>query len=397
MSKPDPLRRSLEDALAADPDDLAAHMAYADLLTEQGDPRGEFVQVQLGLEDPSCQGEDRRRLQYRKLMLLAHEREWLGELARHLFEPKVPAPGDHQARSNQWHWSRGWLEDLSVWFLDVDFARALSGSPVARLLRRLGVCHTPYPSDMALLPDYALPSGYPFSFLPLLSHARFLDHLRYFRIGQEVDFEEVDYNSSPGPAGLFALVAAMPRLEELEVFARLEDLVELFGLPTLTRLRALTVYHQRDYPLVALAANPALSSLVTLRLHPAHADDGVGHLPAEVVRPLLRAANLPSLRHLHLHGSSMGDQGVEELVRSGLLSRLETLDLRHGCVSYHGARLLARSPDVRHLKYLSLAHNQISSSGVQALRALESPTLTVRLDGQDERGSEAYLYTGDME
>src|SRR2546425_1209332 len=46
-----PLRRSLEDALAEDPDDLATHMAYADHLVELGDPRGEFIQVQLALED----------------------------------------------------------------------------------------------------------------------------------------------------------------------------------------------------------------------------------------------------------------------------------------------------------------------------------------------------------
>src|SRR5436190_22265883 len=45
-----PTRRALEQALAEDPDDLAAHSAYADLLVELGDPRGEFIQVQLALE-----------------------------------------------------------------------------------------------------------------------------------------------------------------------------------------------------------------------------------------------------------------------------------------------------------------------------------------------------------
>src|SRR5581483_4800010 len=38
---------AFERALADDPDDLAGWSAYADYLAEQGDPRGEFMQVQL--------------------------------------------------------------------------------------------------------------------------------------------------------------------------------------------------------------------------------------------------------------------------------------------------------------------------------------------------------------
>src|SRR4051812_15966193 len=37
-------RDSLEAALVENPDDDAAHMAYADHLHDQGDPRGEFIQ-----------------------------------------------------------------------------------------------------------------------------------------------------------------------------------------------------------------------------------------------------------------------------------------------------------------------------------------------------------------
>ena len=54
------LRTALEEALAANPDDVASHAAYADHLADLGDPRGELIQVQLALEDPSCKG-DRRR------------------------------------------------------------------------------------------------------------------------------------------------------------------------------------------------------------------------------------------------------------------------------------------------------------------------------------------------
>src|SRR5205823_9693190 len=69
------LRQVLEEALVDNPDDLAAHMALADWLSEQADPtaraRGEFIQVQLALEEPSRPAEERQRL-----------RRWEAELLR---------------------------------------------------------------------------------------------------------------------------------------------------------------------------------------------------------------------------------------------------------------------------------------------------------------------------
>jgi uncharacterized protein (TIGR02996 family) len=72
------LRESLEAAIRANPDDRAAHSAYADYLQEQGDPRGELIAVQLALEDPRTP-EELQRLQAREKQLLdEHRREWVG-------------------------------------------------------------------------------------------------------------------------------------------------------------------------------------------------------------------------------------------------------------------------------------------------------------------------------
>lgn len=60
--KPAPLQASLEEALVANPDDRATHSAYADYLTEQGDPRGELIAVQLALEDTHRSDADRKQL-----------------------------------------------------------------------------------------------------------------------------------------------------------------------------------------------------------------------------------------------------------------------------------------------------------------------------------------------
>src|SRR5262249_39601743 len=72
------LRAALEAAIAEDPDDLASHAAYADYLVEQGDPRGEFIQVQFALESVTTTDQRRQELQAReKDLLAAHEAEWL--------------------------------------------------------------------------------------------------------------------------------------------------------------------------------------------------------------------------------------------------------------------------------------------------------------------------------
>lgn len=68
----------LLDLVLRDPDDDAARLVYADALTAAGDPRGEFITLQL-LPDPTP--EQTARMQS---ILRAHQGEWLGDLA-HVF------------------------------------------------------------------------------------------------------------------------------------------------------------------------------------------------------------------------------------------------------------------------------------------------------------------------
>src|SRR5260370_1225568 len=126
---PDSLRLALESALVESPDDLATHRAYADLLMEQGDPRGELIQVQLALEEEGLSPAERQRLKVRELQLLAHEREWLGPLAPHLLDQP-----DH---GNDFLLARGWLDIVELFELNRDVAEALAACPLARLLRDL--------------------------------------------------------------------------------------------------------------------------------------------------------------------------------------------------------------------------------------------------------------------
>jgi uncharacterized protein (TIGR02996 family) len=135
------LRLALEAALHEAPDDRAAHSAYADLLSEQGDPRSEFIAVQLALEDETLRAAQRRRLQKREADLLArHQRDWLGSLAPFLLDKQVEQglnPHYRELQRFAYRFARGWLYRLEVHYLSTAFAQVLARAPAASLLREL--------------------------------------------------------------------------------------------------------------------------------------------------------------------------------------------------------------------------------------------------------------------
>jgi uncharacterized protein (TIGR02996 family) len=118
------LREAMEEALAENPDDRAAHAAYADLLMEQNDPRGEFIQVQLALEDPGKPAAQRKKLQKREQELLAaHARAWLGDLAPWLLDQKKDEDEEYQQPEYKYQFARGWLATLEASRFTVAFTR----------------------------------------------------------------------------------------------------------------------------------------------------------------------------------------------------------------------------------------------------------------------------------
>ncbi len=133
-----PLRQALEEALVANPDDVAAHMAYADWLTEQGDPRGEFIQVQMRLEQAAeLPTAERERLWHREEELLRdHGRVWLGELAGVAeavtdLEPRTARDRLHRLTSesgprNECRFARGWVDELLMDELTLEESRVLA-------------------------------------------------------------------------------------------------------------------------------------------------------------------------------------------------------------------------------------------------------------------------------
>src|SRR4051812_47076638 len=68
-------------AIIENPDDDTPRLVYADYLDERGDPRGEFIRVQIALARLPDDHPRREGLEARERGLLkTHEEEWAGRL-----------------------------------------------------------------------------------------------------------------------------------------------------------------------------------------------------------------------------------------------------------------------------------------------------------------------------
>ncbi|HEY7423025.1 MAG TPA: WGR domain-containing protein [Gemmataceae bacterium] len=396
------LREALEDALVANPADLAAHMAYADYLQEQGNPRGEYIQVQLALEDPSRSPAERKELQKREAKLFKqHGREWLGELAPYLIDKQ------QEAKRREWdpdagyvfQFRRGWLDSLELTNYRLAFTRILARAPQMRLLRRLVLNEGSFEEPGEYEPGDDVPADAYSPALFALLRSPYLGNIRVLQFGEQADDDQDYFNCHMSGEVLIGLVKLMPRLEELYVLSQDVDTDQLFSLKTLNNLRILQVYHMDNYPLQKLAKNPSLNNLTHLLIHPHCMREDEPYLRLPQVRAVVRSTALKSLTHLRLRQCDMGDQGVEEIVASGILKRLKLLDLRNGRITDTGARLLAGCPDLRNLELLNLNRNCLTADGIAALKATR---VKFTSDGQwqptgDEYSDQEYLYEGDTE
>jgi uncharacterized protein (TIGR02996 family) len=408
---------AFERTLIADPHDLATASIYADYLMEQNDPRGEFMQVQIALEDETRSKTVRKQLQAKEKELLAkHERDWLGNLAPHLLDriPNRPYRDNPElplVPATEHRWRRGVLAELTVECLTVRFAQALADSPAVRFVQKLHIITT---ADFISIEDETTPRRVPGrskydgsdEWLELLG-SPLLRCLRVFQMG--------DYDGEPPEDDwvdnhtygleIERLIAEMPHIEELHLLCKDYDRAALFTLPNLTNLRVLRMYalgdpnnHDDEFEieLDVLARNPALGNLTHLMLHP-HYAYGRSFIPLRRVVPVFRSPHFKSLTHLQLRLSDMGDEGVREIVSSGILKRLKWLDLRHGRITDEGAKLFAACTDTKNLEQLDLSRNAVSSDGLRVLRQADVNAVANNPLTEQELAEQQYLREGDFE
>lgn len=403
---------AFESTLRQNPDDLTTWCAYADYLADQGDPRGEFMQVQLALEDEARPKDERDHLKKREGKLLAvHQRAWLGEFAPFVF--------DHEPSYLSAHvqFVRGWAAEVSSHGFSVEMVRAFGRAPEMQFVTRLLVHSTaaefpatdgevdkdvyrPGPDVPNDVEEYDAPA------LHALVHCPWLTGIRVFCYGSGA--AEPGTGTEGGSARDYGgivheVVGRMPNLEELYLYAHDLNVHVLFGL-SLPKLRILRIDHETAYPLDILAANPTLGRLTHLLCQP-HAQrsgDADAYIRLDHLRALCRSPHLTSLQHLRLMLTDFGNSGAEEIVASGILKRVSVLNLSYGCIRDEGARLLAACPDLKCLKFLNLTMNALTTDGAAALNATGVP---LKADQQHNEypghtnypGWIEYLSYGDME
>jgi uncharacterized protein (TIGR02996 family) len=292
------VRESLEQALAADPDDVGTHMAYADYLQEQGDPRGEFIQLQLALDDRSKPPDHTEPQRRRMLELLRHhQREWLGGLAAVL---DTDPPGTVYFR-------RGWLDSVHIPFLNIQLTRALVHSPQVRLLWRLAIdeCKWERTGGKPGADDLPRYQAYPATYV--LARSPFLTNLRILRMGRLEDNPagaSTRYHSGPH---LLEMLPRLLRLEELSLSAHDLESDKLFATPLPLTLRILRVNHLRT-------TDHALS--------------------------LLRSGLLKQLKALQLNNAGLTDVAAGNIARCLPQPQLEKLDLSNNYLTFAGVATL---------------------------------------------------------
>ena len=350
---------ALEAAVVANPDDRAVHAALADFHLERGDPRGEFIRVQLALEelapsDPMASG-------------LREQEKCLRE--------RTPATGFGPALAPHLPTTRGLPSRSPAAGLTRRapttrrLSRALAKSPSAACCENGVIADTagqmPFDRNEAFGTEVLAGSAvyYPDEAIALdpLAHSDNLRNLRVLQLG-DPDGALTDV----GDRALYDFLTHLPRLEELTLAYYQLETRRLFALdlPNLRRLHVSGVF---SYFLEILGLNASLGQLTHLLLEPAAQGVHQKLMTADILR-LVRSPHLKSLAHLQLRFCALGDVVCEDIVASGILARLEVLDLQYSDITDDGAARLAASPALNTLRCLDISHNRLSERGVAHLR-----------------------------
>ena len=360
------------DDILEDPDELANYGVYADWLTDNGDPRGQLINVQLQLERPKLTPAARKKLKAtEKKILTKHLDQLLGELAEfHSPNPKKEKWGER----HEMEFARGFLDRLIIDDLTEELGAALVASQASRMIRTLGIQGI----------DYEYVEEGAFKKLAKDEYA----NVRHLIVGDD---------RSVFAEGLELLVKNMPRIEKLELMARAVNNGKLFSLK-MPNLKHLDMYSGTDYPLEKLARNSSLQNLEYLSIFPHMLEPwhDEPYINLKGVQALCRSPHLKNLRHFEIHCTEVGDKGIKALVKATFFGNLEVLDLSYGVISNEGALLLAEQ-DLSHFKKIVLDENNILDEGQTALKkAFPKVDLGMQYDEIDPDSPE-HLWHGDME
>lgn len=391
------MEKDLLAAIYAAPDDDGARVVYGDWLVEQGNPRGELVQVQARLAMSTTTPAERRKLRTAENKLLKAQMP-------EIIAPIVAIGERHRKLHKKTVEQAFWVEVTSQVKVElvrgfIDFVRAPATIlfyidelfEIAPLLTRL---------EIVAEPPVSLPPAIEWE---VFSSSRHIQRLRALRIN-------VNFTGDDGARKL-AMCSQLSNLEELEVagsrawegmgMASEHELTvagarALAASPYLNKLKKLTLEdsHLRSEGAVALLSGSGLAALEELNVANNNCEGGVFSLVA-------RAPNAPNLRRLTLRNADQDIESLKDFASSKSLSRLQFLDIEKcglgpkgieafldafrlesltdlviasNSLGDAGGTAIGKSPKLRNLSFLDITKNRLGKKAIAAIAS--SPHLS---------------------
>lgn len=344
----------LEAAIAADPDDVANYLVYADWIQTLGDPRGSLIVAHIEA------ARDRRAQPRADAVLAAHRELFLGPFADHVGYDGAPL---------RLTWRYGFIRELAVdgRFLrlrDYNLLASVIGHPSLRWLETLRIV-IPSSDDSARIQriiDTLATTDWPSVRTLAIGDIGWL----YNRLVDDEFMIGIDtWWADVGP-----LWRRFPNLRHLIVGG---DPVELgtLAFPELTHLEldAATI----PYPAAAAIANARCPRLtrIDLRYRGGRGIDTI--VPptthVEQLEGLLASPRMRQLTRLGVTGLPNGDELIARLITLGELS-LRELDLVRCQLTTRGVELLAGSR--LRLDILDVSDNALTVGAIRQLQPIAS-------------------------
>ena len=392
--------------ILANPKAMEPRLVFADWLSENGDPRGEFIQVQCQLADLDLRDSRRIDLEYRLRHLWAlHGAQWkstvagrngiedcdfqrgMGESvtmqADHFLEHhesllrKFPLQGVHlldPMRSLKRVAACPSLSRLSS--LELQGGDILPGelkhflqSPTLQKLTHLGISIQGLGrnSIMLIARSETLPNLRSLSLSPTDADHRNLPSLATSDVGRNLRRLSLRYSSiRDEELRSLAYQDVFPNLESLDLSENVVFFADAFqefaGSPRFCRLQNLSMQNCRLERLdVAFLGGLRLpSEMRTLHLDTAR-------LHAESAKNFAKSSLLHGVVELSASLCEMTDQGLIALLFAGDMPLLRTLKVRRNGFTDVAAKAIANWPESNHLTSLELSDNRIGNEGITAI------------------------------
>jgi uncharacterized protein (TIGR02996 family) len=361
-------------AILESPEDDLPRLAYADWLEEQGDPRSEFIRVQIEFSRNPFSPRQRALQKRQNELLMQHGSVW----ARPLDE-----------RNIKWEFHRGFIESVSLaseqfakeasWLFGVAPIRAVTFGDL--LLDKLIACpHLDRIKEVVI--PYAREDP-----LSADEWRRWFTEPRWEQL-TALTFSQRRIDAARARA--LATSAVFPRLEKLTVIQgglSRDVAAALFSspLPRLTRVKLLSSAIGRE-GLAALLASCSPDQLQALNLDFSQIGDEGAHQLARVstwthleelelrsnsIRAsgarALASVRWPALKKLTLGFDSIGDEGLRSLAGAAAPPQLAVLEVNYNYIGPQGVEALTASPLSWNLSALDLSNNPIGDEGVSTL------------------------------